>query len=96
MDKLTLQQLKDMQPGIFAQGLTIDDPTGCNIASTGIEIKWVAVRGDIHDWCIYTDNPYMPQYSYEAVRDMGDKISSENNIKKLVPCDDEAFAMYRY
>lgn len=93
---LTLQQLKDMKPGIFAQGETVDSPEGCNVADTGKVIKWVAVRGYIHDWCIYTDNPYMPQDNFEMVKSNGDKISNEDNIKKLVPCDDEAFAMYRY
>ena len=96
MKKLTLQQLKDMKPGIFASGEVLDNPTGCNVANTGKMIKWVASRGDIHDWCIYTDNPYSPQPDFESVKDMGDKISGENNIKKLVPCDDEAFKMYRY
>ena len=85
-----------MEPGIFAQGEIKDIQEVCNVANTGKIMKWVAVRGNIHDWCIYTDNPYSPQYSYEGVRDMGDKISGEANIKKLVPCDDEAFDMYRY
>jgi hypothetical protein len=93
---LTLKDLKDMSPGIFAQGMVIDAPGGCNVANTGEMIKWVAVRGRIHDWTIYTDNPYSPQPDYEGVRSLGDKITGEENIKNLVPCDDEAFVMYRY
>ena len=96
IEKLTLEQLKEMSEGIFAQGEVVDGPGGCNVARTGKMIKWVAVRGNIHDWAIYTDNPYSPQYSFEAVRNIGDKISSEENIRKLVPCTDEAFEMYRY
>lgn len=93
---LTLKDLKDMEPGIFAQGEVPDSPKGCNVANTGKIMKWVAVRGDIHDWAIYVDNPYSPQVDFESVARMGDKIHSEENIKKLVDCDKEAFAFYRH
>jgi hypothetical protein len=94
---LTLKTLKEMEPHtIFAKGVVIDSREGCNMAGTGKEIKWVAVRGGIHDWAIYTDNPYSPQSSYEDVRDWGEKVTNEENIKKLVPCDKESFEMYRY
>ena len=95
MKKLTLEQLKDMKPGVFAKGETIDSPEGANMASTGKMIKWVAVRGYIHDWAIYTDNPYSPQLTFQGVRNMGDKIHDREAIKKLVPCTDEALKMYR-
>lgn len=96
MDELTLKQLEEMKPGIFAQGETIDSPEGCNMANTGKTIKWVAVRGTIPDWAIYTDNPYSPQFSYESVADYGDKVHEEKHIKRLVPCTTEAFKMYRH
>jgi hypothetical protein len=92
---LTLQKLKDMKEGIFAKGETVDSPEGANMANTGNPIKWVAVRGYIHDWAIYTDNPYSPQSSYEEVANMGDKVHDRETIKKLVPCDEEALNMYR-
>lgn len=92
---LTLQQLKDMKEGIFAQGETVDSPEGANMANTGKTIKWVAVRGHINDWAIYTDNPYMPRSDFEGVARMGDKIHDRETVKKLVPCDDEALKMYR-
>lgn len=56
-------------------------------------VKWIAVRGDIHDWALYYHEAEMP-LSY--VRDHGDKSFTESVIRKLVPCDDEAFAMYRH
>ena len=87
--------LKEMSEGIFAQGETVDSPEGANMANTGKVIKWVAVRGYIHDWAIYTDNPYSPQPSYAGVRDLGDKVHNRESVKKLVPCDEEALAMYR-
>lgn len=85
-----------MKPGIFTSGEVIDSPKGINMANTGKIIKWVAVRGGIHDWAIYTDNPYTPMSSFEGVRDRGDKVYDGENIKKLVECDDEAFNMYRF
>ena len=96
MNILTLQQLKDMKPrSVFALGDIIDSPEGANVAGTGKTMKWVAVRGIIHDWTIYTDNPYSPQESYEAIARMGDKIHNKEIIQKLVPCDEEALKMYR-
>ena len=92
---LTIKKLKEMKEGIFAQGEVIDSPEGANMANTGKMMKWVAVRGIIHDWAIYCDNPYMPQLDFQGVRDMGDKIHDREVVKKLVPCDKEALDMYR-
>ena len=92
---LTIKQLKEMKEGIFAQGETVDSPAGANMANTGKTIKWVAVRGYIHDWAIYTDNPYSPQFDYEGVKDMGDKVHDRKIVKRLVECDDESLGMYR-
>ena len=93
--KITLERLKEMPEGIFAQGEVIDSPKGANMANTGKMMKWVAVRGYIHDWAIYTDNPYSPQFDYQGVAEMGDKIHSRDIVKKLVDCDEEALEMYR-
>jgi ABC-type Fe3+-hydroxamate transport system substrate-binding protein len=82
---LTLKQLKEMQPDtIFASGVGMDGQD---------EIRWVAVRGGIHDWAIYYGRL---SQSKEEIRDYGDKLFSEEKIKRFVPCDDEAFDMYRY
>ncbi len=91
---LTLKQLKDMPDHtVFAHGVTTDDAAGINMANTGQQLRWVAKRGQIHDWAIYIHFAYNDE---KFVREQGDKVTSEANIKKLVPCDDEAFAMYRY
>ena len=91
---LTIKKLKKMEPNtIFAQGETIDSPEGINMARTGKRLKWVAVRGQIHDWAIYIGTL---DQSIEDIRDWGDKVTGEENIKKLVECDKEAFGAYRY
>jgi hypothetical protein len=84
---LTLQQLKDMKPGRFATG------TGYHPEIIHKDIRWVAVRGEgYHDWAIY----YLHVYAnIEDVMTNGDKMFTESVIKRLVPCDDKAFKMYR-
>lgn len=89
---LTLQQLKDMEPGIFATGETTDDANGANITGSGRQLRWVAVRGGIHDWAIYV---HKASWSEEEIKSNGDKVHSRETVKKLVPCDDQALGMYR-
>lgn len=91
---LTLKQLKDMPDRIvFAHGVTTDDANGINMANTGNQLRWVAKRGQIHDWAIYI---HFAIYDDNWIKAHGDKVTGEHHIKKLVPCDDEAFEMYRY
>jgi len=93
---LTKEKLDEMAPHtIFAKGMVTDNPSGANMANTGNLMKWVAVRGGIHDWAIYLDNPYMPQDTFESVADMGDKLHNRTYVERLVPCDAEALALYR-
>lgn len=92
--KITLQQLKDTKPNtIFATGETsVEDYWD---ASKEMQIKWVAVRGGIHDWAIYYQKAE-EDWTDERIRDMGEKMHNPASIKKCVPCDDEAFEMYRH
>jgi len=91
---ITLQNLIDMEPlTIFDSGRTVDNACGVNMANSGRILKYVACRGYIHDWSIYVG---FEHESDEYIKDYGDKVTNERNIKKLVPCDDEAFNMYRY
>lgn len=87
---LTLEELKKMQPGIFAARTFIDDGS---IIKNGELLKMVAVRGNIHDWCLYVGRE---KQSYEEIARSGDKVCSEEIIGNLMPCDEEAFGMYRY
>ena len=97
--KLTLQMLKDMPPHeMFMWGNLIDSPSHINLANTGRQVRWVAVRGSIHDWTIYAQNPHYGnmEWDYEQVKRNGDKITNSKYIKMLIDCDDEAFEMFRY
>src|SRR3990167_921797 len=113
--KLTLEKLKKMKPDtIFASGVgLIEHPwfnnakpveEGGTLESDGrsTKVKWVAVRGSIHDWAIYHsmnanlvradffDDPIHLQTENETIADHGAKLYKEQDIKKFVPCDDEA------
>ncbi len=91
---LTIKDLKELQPGIFATGIIRDEPGGLNMSGSGRLLKWVAVRGgDIYDWCIYC---HFTDEDMRYTERRGDKVCAVDNIKRLVPCDDEAFQMYRY
>ena len=85
---LTLQRLKDLpDSSIFATGLTT------NMRLYDGEVRWVAKRGGIHDWAIYY---HLSSNSDEYVASHGDKMFTEAVIRELVPCDDEAYKMYRF
>lgn len=93
--QLTIDKLKDMNPEtIFAEGITSNDPAGIYMTDSNISRKlyWLAKRGAIHDWTIYI---HWADKGRQFVIDAGDKVTDEANIKKLVPCDDEAYKMYR-
>ncbi len=72
-----------------------------------VKVNWVAIRGYIHDWAIYhsLDANLEPaeslggfthlEASEERILRGGAKLRREDEIKKFVDCDDEAFEMYR-
>lgn len=84
MTKLTLQNLKDMEPGIFAKGEFLYD---------GGFKKWVAVRGNIHDWAIYYGLTFDDD---QKIKDWGTKLHEMPIVQSLVDCEPEALAMYRH
>ena len=71
-------------------------------------VKWVAIRGGIHDWAIYhsndaninpnknLDGTEHLDATWESIARHGAKLHREEEIKHLVPCDDAAFTLYRY
>lgn len=78
---LTLEKLKEMAPNTCIRKIETNN------------LRYIAMRGSIHDWAIY----YGPiTWDYDTIKSNGDKLRSELTIKDLVPCNDEAFAIYRY
>ena len=94
-EMLTLEKLKEMAPDtMFASGVMLDAPNGLFMTGSGRLLRWVAIRGGIHDWAIYC---HFATNDAEWISRRGDKVYMEEHIKRCVPfCNDEAFAMYRY
>lgn len=91
---LTLGDLKAMKPNtIIGSGIEENSSEGIFMTRDGGSLRWVAVRGGIWDWAIYC---YWSDRSIEWVMAHGDKVCCKETIRKLVPCDDEAFKMYRW
>lgn len=94
---LIKSKFDEIEPGtIFNHGFTWDHPKAVNVAGTGKTIKWVACKGTDNDWCIYTDNPWSPQGTFEAVKALGDKLHLEEHVQFLIPCDQEVWKRYRH
>jgi len=87
--ELTLEKLKEMEPEtIFAFG-----EGNYPELHKGEDIRWVAVRGGIHDWALYY---HLSTYDWAYIKRNGNKSFTDSVIKELVPCDDESFKMYRF
>ena len=85
---LTVDALKKMAPEtVFATGVTNDPRLYKD------EVRWVAIRGRIHDWAIYFHHSY---WDVNYVRKSGDKVGGIAVIKDLVNCTDEALQLYRF
>ena len=93
---LTKKQLELLPPGtVFRVGVSINKPDDLYMTNDNIgkELLWVAKRGQIHDWAIYV---HWKERGEEFVTQMGNKLQNKELIQKLVPCDEEALALYRF
>ena len=93
---LTLKKLQDLDPhSIIAEGETVNSPEGVYMTDNneGRAMRWVAKRGLVDDWAIYI---HWAEHDTDYIKKYGDKVTIERNIKKLVPCDEEAFKRYRF
>lgn len=94
---LTLDQLKAMPPDTaFATGEVANSVEGINMESRyqGRMLRWVAIRGGIHDWFIVCH--WADEKTLEEVKRHGQKILNKKHILALVPATDEALAWYRH
>ena len=80
----------------------MDDTNSGKIFNSGIvtmpeldpcSIRWIAKVGSANDWAIYYHKPDMTDAFIKA---HGIKVKDEANIRKLVPCTDEALKKYRH
>lgn len=91
---LTIEKFNEVPNGaIIAMGISPNSEDGTFMTNSGGELRWVAKKGYGNDWAVYC---YWSHASIEYVMQHGDKVTSESNIKKCVPCTDEVFNLYRY
>lgn len=100
---LSLNDLEGMEPGVFASGLSsLEVPNTERPGKRKEKIRWVAVRGDVADWAVYTSLNFRGrkfshwQLSPEYVAKWGGKLHDLEEIQKLVPSTPEALAAYRH
>lgn len=96
MQTLTIDQFNSFLPGrVFATGTLPNSPEGLFMTNSdqNRELRWVAKKGYGNDWAVYC---YWSNEEIEWIANHGDKVCSEDNIKKCVPCEDEVFKRYRY
>lgn len=93
-DQLTVGDIESLEPGdIIKTGTVSDNPEGVNMNNSDKLLRYVAIRGQAPDWAIYI---HLADFPVSFIARGGDKVISENNIRKLVPCTDEAYAKYRF
>ncbi len=81
---------------IFIKGTFINDTNGIyffNDNNKKTILKYVAVTGTFHDWCIYIGTS---EKSDSYICSFGDKLKTLEYIKKLVKCDYQTLMNYRY
>ena len=94
MEMLTTEKFNEIPLGeIFATGILPNSPDGIFMTRDGGSLRWVAKKGHGYDWAIYC---HWSHKSPEWIRDYGDKVTTEEYIKRCVPCTDEVFNLYRY
>ncbi|MBA7471382.1 hypothetical protein ES707_06688 [subsurface metagenome] len=91
---MNIKEFKQIKPGtVFAGGVLPNSPKGLFMSPTGGELHWLAIKGYANDWCIYCSWSF---HNIDWIKAHGDKVVTEINIRKCVPCDDEVFKAYRY
>ena len=77
---------------MFGAGITMDEPGGLNMTGSGQLLFWAAVKGGANDWSLYCST--VPDTNH--IRQFGDKVISEDNIRNVILVDDEVMSKYRY
>ncbi len=79
----------------FAHGITPNIPEGIHLKDErlGDLLLWVAKKGNAGDWAIYYD---WKEKGIVGVAHEGLKVTREEFIRQLVPCDDTLLKKYRY
>lgn len=80
---------------IIAAGSISNNLSGIFVSRSRMneELVWIAVTGYAGDWAIYCG---FRKDGIDNILRSGHKITIVENIKKLLPCTDQAIALYRF
>jgi len=81
--------------GTFAMGAIPNHPDGAFMVNEyrGRLMRWIAVKGYRNDWTLYC--LWWNRSSYQTVEREGDKIVTEEYIRRCIDVSDEVFKLYR-
>ena len=95
MEKLTFDEFKKLEHGkVFATGILPNSSEGILVTNNGGKLRWVAVKEGIEDWAVYFY--WAKDSSIDFVKNHGNKVTTEEYIRRCVPCSNEVFDLYRY
>ena len=78
---------------VFATGVLPNSPEGIFMTRDEGELRWVAKKGYGNDWAVYC---HWSSRSIEWIAAEGDKVQTEEYIKRCVPCTSEVMKLYRF
>ena len=94
---LTLKELQAFPDGeVFATGVLPNNHIGIFLTNTreGDGLRWVAKKGwGYTDWAIYAH--WDDEHDTAWIADHGDKVTTDHNIQRCVPCEDDVLKLYR-
>ena len=90
---MTLQAFKEIPHGEIFRVVTTKYHTVERFNGEWPELMFVCKKGHGYDdWAIYC---HFPVRGVDWIREHGDKVTGESNIRSIFPCSDEVFALYR-
>jgi hypothetical protein len=90
---MNLQDFKKIPPGEVFRTVVTKYHTVERLNDEWPELMFVCKKGHGYDdWAIYC---HFPERGAEWIREHGDKVTGERNIRSIFPCSDEVFALYR-
>jgi hypothetical protein len=90
---ITLEYFETIPAGqVFDSGIMADSAEGLHMQGTGRLLRWLAKKGYGNDWAIYC---FWEFASLEYIETHGQKVTTEVNIRRVLPCTDEVFKLYR-
>lgn len=78
---------------VIFRGEAEDSPLGLHLNRTGKMIKWMAIKGYVNDWTIYTEDCYRDM-DWSEIMTNGHKILP-STAKQIINAPEEVWDMWR-